>query len=100
MTATFINSYCKPFAHASLCWYDWIANSSLPYCRYSLLEEKIVSNSRRDWQDMLVKDFIHIALSSKFWFLFGLILYVSVKSYVHVVMVSSPNHTFFIGKLD
>ena len=30
-----------------------------------LLEEKIVSNSLRDRQDMPVKDFIHIALGRK-----------------------------------
>ena len=33
-----------------------------------------------------------------FWF--GLVLYVPVNSYDHVGMVSSPNHTFFLGKLD
>ena len=32
--------------------------------------------------------------------LFGLILYVSVNSYGHVETVSSPNHTFFLGKFD
>ena len=31
---------------------------------------------------------------------FGLILYVSVNNYGHVQMVSSPNQTFFLGKLD
>ena len=31
-----------------------------------------------------------------FWF--GLLLYVPVNSYDHVVMVSSPNHTFFPGQ--
>ena len=30
-----------------------------------LLEEKIVSNSLIDWQDMRVKDFIHMALAFK-----------------------------------
>ena len=30
-----------------------------------LLEEKIVSNSRKDRQDIPVKDFIHIALGGK-----------------------------------
>ena len=30
----------------------------------------------------------------------GLILYVPVNSYGHVGMVSSPNHTIFMGKLD
>ena len=42
-----------------------LANSSLPYSRYLgivLLEEIIVSNSPIDWQDLGVKDFIHIAL--------------------------------------
>ena len=33
-----------------------------------------------------------------FWF--GLILYVPVNSYGHVGTVSSPNHTFFLGKPD
>ena len=49
-------------------WHDQLANSSLPYCRYAgivLLEEKLVSNSPIDWQDMFVKDFIHIALACK-----------------------------------
>ena len=38
----------------------------------------------------------------RFWFgfLFGLILYIPVNSYGHVGMVSSPNHTFFLDKLD
>ena len=32
--------------------------------------------------------------------LFGLILNVLVNSYGHVGRVSSPNYTFFLGKLD
>ena len=32
--------------------------------------------------------------------LFGLILYVSVNSYGHAETAISPNHTFFLGKLD
>ena len=32
--------------------------------------------------------------------LFGLVLYVPVNSNGHVGTVSSPNHTFFLGKLD
>ena len=32
--------------------------------------------------------------------LFGLMLNVPVNSYGHVGTVSSPNHTFFLGKLD
>ena len=39
-------------------------NSFLPYCRYRsmvLLEKKIVSSSKIDWQDIWVKDFIHMA---------------------------------------
>ena len=32
--------------------------------------------------------------------LFSLMLYVRVNSYNHVGVVSSPNHTFFLGKLD
>ena len=32
--------------------------------------------------------------------MFDLILYVSVNSYGHVETVRSPNHTFFLGKLD
>ena len=35
-----------------------------------------------------------------FGFWFGLLLDVQVNSYCHVRMVSSPNHTFFLGKLD
>ena len=44
--------------------HDQLANSSLPYCRYAgivLLEEKIVSSSLINLQDMWVKDFIYIA---------------------------------------
>ena len=47
--------------------HDHLANSSLPYCMYAgivLLEEKIVSNSLIDLQDMWVKD-IYIALACK-----------------------------------
>ena len=33
-----------------------------------------------------------------FWF--GLLLYVPGNSYDHVGTVSSPNHTFFLGKLE
>ena len=32
--------------------------------------------------------------------LFGLRFYIPVNSYGHVETVSSPNHTFFLGKLD
>ena len=32
--------------------------------------------------------------------LFGLMLYFPVNSYGHVGTVSSPNHTFFLGKVD
>ena len=45
-------------------WYDQLANSSSPYC-IVLLENKIVSNSLIDLQNMLLKDFIHIALACK-----------------------------------
>ena len=31
---------------------------------------------------------------------FGSKFYVPVNSYCHVQMVSSPNHDFFLGKLD
>ena len=31
---------------------------------------------------------------------FGLMLYIPVNSYSHVRTVSSPNHTFFLGKLE
>ena len=34
------------------------------------------------------------------FFLFGSVLYVPVDSYGNVGKVSSPNHTFFLGKLD
>ena len=30
-----------------------------------LLEKKIVSNSPRDWLDLVVKDFIHVELACK-----------------------------------
>ena len=44
---------------------------------------------------------ITIAVYSVFFvFCFGLILYVLVNSYGHVGTVSSPNHTYFLGKLD
>ena len=33
-----------------------------------------------------------------FWF--GLLLYFQVNSNFHVKTVSSPNHTFFLGKLE
>ena len=44
--------------------------------------------------------FIKLAECLKFWF--GLILYAPVNSYGHVGMVSStsPNRTYFLGKLD
>ena len=48
--------------------HDQLANSSLPYCRYTgtvLLEKKIVSISLIHLQDMCVKDFIDIALICK-----------------------------------
>ena len=46
----------------------------------------------------LEQDTLHSAL---YWFIwFDLILYVQVSSYGHVRTVSSPNHTFFLGKLD
>ena len=44
------------------------ATSSLPYCRYAgivLLNEKVVSNSLINLQDMWAKDFIYIALACK-----------------------------------
>ena len=41
-------------------------------------------------------------INFELWFvcLFGLMLNVPVNSYGHVRTVSSPNHTFFLGKLD
>ena len=39
-----------------------------------------------------------VALGYIFWF--GLIIYVPVNTYGHVGKVSSPNHTFFLLKLD
>ena len=39
-------------------WHDQLSNSSLSYCRYAgivFLEEKIVSNSLTNWQDMWMK---------------------------------------------
>ena len=40
----------------------------------------------------------HCLLTFFIWF--GLLLYVPGNSYDHVGMVSSPNHTFFLGKLE
>ena len=40
------------------------------------------------------------ALQIKFDHMFGLMLYISFNSYGHVGTVSSPNHTFILGKLD
>ena len=42
----------------------------------------------------------YIFLNGMFVFWFGLMLYIPVNSYGQVGMVSSPNHTFFLGKLD
>ena len=36
----------------------------------------------------------------RYGFWFGSMLYVPVNSYGHVGMVSSPNHTFSLGKLE
>ena len=41
-----------------------------------------------------------VSLLNIMLFFFGLILFVSVNSYGHVGMISSPNHTFVLGKLD
>ena len=41
-----------------------------------------------------------VYISSKLNIVFGLVLYVPVNSYGHVGTVSSPYHTFFLGKLD
>ena len=38
--------------------------------------------------------------SDGLFLMFGLVLNVPVNSYGHVGTVSSPNHTFFLGKLD
>ena len=60
----------EPWRPVNGVWHDQLANCSLPYCRYGgnvLLEEKIVSNSLIDLQDMRAKDFIRIALACK-WF--------------------------------
>ena len=49
-------------------WFDQLANSSLPYCRYAgivLLKEKIVSNSLIDLEDMWLRDFIHRSVACK-----------------------------------
>ena len=35
----------------------------------------------------------------KYWFLFGLMIYVPVNRFDHVGMASSSNHTIFLGKL-
>ena len=39
-------------------------------------------------------------LGCQVFFWFGLLLYVQVNSYGHVGMVSSSNHTFFLGNLE
>ena len=41
---------------------------------------------------------IILIINGQFWF--GLMLNVPVNSYGHVGTVSSPNHTFFLGKLN
>ena len=46
------------------CLHDWLANSSLPYCRFwamhYLTGRIITSKCLIDWQDMLVTDSIHV----------------------------------------
>ena len=50
---------------------------------------------------MLLTDWWHAIFLARFLVcLFGLMLNVPVNSYGYVSMVSSPNHTFFPGKLD
>ena len=39
-------------------------------------------------------------LDIEYYNLFGLRFYISVNSYDNVETVISPNHTFFLGKLD
>ena len=43
---------------------------------------------------------LHVALVPHIKFQFNLMLNVPINSYGHVGMVSSPNRTFFLGKLD
>ena len=50
-------------------------------------------------QVIISKNIIFLSLKIDFvWF--GLKLNIQVNSYGHVGTVSSPNHTFFLGKLD
>ena len=46
------------------------------------------------------KNNFHLSLFILIVCLFGLMLNVPVNRYGHIVTVSSPNHTFFLGKLD
>ena len=50
---------------------------------------------------MLPQDHLYFLWENKtvsYWF--GLLLYIPVNSYGHVGTVSSPYHTFFLGKLE
>ena len=58
-------------------WYDFIGSGMLP---------KIIDKAN--------------GLCSNGKYLFGLMLNVTVNGYGHVGMVSPPNHTFLLGKLD
>ena len=44
--------------------------------------------------------YLFSAKNISFWFGFGLILNILVNSYGHVKTVTSPEHTFLLGKLD
>ena len=64
----------------------------LVHSKHSL--DKIVSFSEYNLFDHLT------SVVRLTYILVGWILYASVNSYCHVWTVSSPNHTFFLGKLD
>ena len=64
--------------------------SSLKHACTELYQHNSVSKLKGE------QPFLHV---THCW-LVGLILYIPVDSYGHVEMDGSPNHTFFLGKLD
>ena len=60
-------------------------------CKYRALQNQ--GSYRKDMENSIL-------CFMKNFCLFGLVLYVPVNSYGHGRTVSSPNHTFFLGKLD
>ena len=72
-------SYCYMYMKAT--WHNLQINQLNPFCF-----EKLFNT--------------HVCCISDLFCLFGLVLYIPVNSYGHVGTVSSPNQTFFLGKLD